>query len=179
MSAKGTCQVCYKTVKRGVICDWDYARLETAMDRAVDLHEDLESGHRRRHGETVGRSTTSPMPISVAVMDARTALSDALHGAVRGLLPGVPRLVVPDAVRLLQAHGKRVRESWVAPALLLELEPAVAQAARALDKPRGRMSVPGRCRECGPSMLHLAQGSLVCDRCGETHSIADIRRSVA
>lgn len=177
MSGKGQCQVCYKTVQRGVICDWDYARLETAMDRAVDLYPDLISGHRRRHGESVRSSTDAAMPISVAVMDARTAVSEALHGAVSGLCRGVPRLVVPDAVRLLQGHGKRLRVSWVAPVLLLELEPAVAQASRAIDKPRGRMTIPGRCRECGPSMLHPVGGMLACDRCGEKHSVGEVRRA--
>lgn len=172
-----TCVICRKAVKHGVICAWDFARLEQTLDRAEDLAPVLESGHRGRHGETVRASTAPGIPISVAVMDAKTALSDALHGAVRGIAPGMPRLAVLDAISFVRAHRGRVRSSWIAPTLLLELEPAVAQAARAIDTPRGRMSVPGRCRECGPSMLHLAGGGLVCDRCGESHTVGEVRRA--
>lgn len=175
--SRSVCVICRKEVQQGVICAWDFARLEETLDRAEDLTPVLESGQRGRHGETVHASTAPGIPISIAVMDAKTALGEALHGAVRGIAPRMPRLAVLDAISFIRAHRGRVRPSWIAPTLLLELEPAVAQAARAIDTPRGRISVPGRCRECGPSMLHPVGGMLACDRCGERMTVGEVRRA--
>lgn len=175
------CGLCNAPTLTGSICRTHWARLagaEGLLERAAELGPTLDQGP-ARSGEKVRRSTTSPMPISVPVMDARTALGDALAAAQRVICPGVPRLVIRDAVRLLRAHAKRLQQSYAAPVLLAELEPAVAQAVTAVDKPRGRMSIPGPCRECGPSMLHPASGMLACDRCGERMTISDVRRAVA
>lgn len=172
------CGICNAPSMTGPLCRDHLARLEDLLGRAVDIAPVLATGA-AKGGESVVRSTTVTMPISVPVMDAKTALSDALAGALRVICPGVPRLVVRDAVALLRAHRKRLQGSYAAPVLLAELEPAVAQAVQAVDKPRGRMTIPGPCRECGPSMLHPVGGMLACDRCGEQHSIGDIRRAVA
>lgn len=172
------CGICNAPSMAGPICRDHWGRLLELMDRARSLAPVLELGA-AKGGEQVVRSTTSPMPISVPVMDAKRALGDALSDAQRVICPGVPRLVVRDAVALLHAHEGRLRGSYAAPVLLAELEPAVAQAAQAVDIPRGRMTIPGPCRECGPSMLHPVDGMLACDRCGERHSIGDIRRAVA
>jgi hypothetical protein len=143
----------------GPICRDHWGRLVDVMSRAADLAPVLEQGA-AKGGEQVVRSTTSPMPISVPVMDARAALGEALAAAQRVICPGVPRLVIRDAVRLLRAHEARLRGSYAAPVLLADLEPAVAQAVAAVDIPRGRMTIPGPCRECGPSMLHPVGGML-------------------
>lgn len=172
----GRCGVCHAPTLTGAICATHWGRLTSTMDRARDVAPMLDAGPARA-GEVVRRLTTRPLPISVPVMEARAALSEALAAAVRELCPGVPRLVIPDAVRLLRAHEARLRGSWVAPVLLVELEPAVAAAVRAVDRPRGRMSVPGRCRECGPSMLHPVGGLLECDRCSARHTVGEVRRA--
>jgi hypothetical protein len=168
------CGICNAPSMAGPICARHWARLEDVMARAVDIAPVLATGA-AKGGESVTRSTTVTMPISVPVMDAKRALGDVLYAAQAVICPGVPRLVVRDAVGLLRAHRARLRQSWAAPVLLADLEPAVAQAVQAVDKPRGRMSIPGRCRECGPSMLHLAQGALVCDRCGSQMTISEVR----
>ncbi|MDN5687090.1 MAG: hypothetical protein L0G94_10525 [Brachybacterium sp.] len=162
----------------GAICRRDWERLLALLDRARDIAPVLAQGA-AKSGETVVRSTTIPLPISVPVMEAKTALSDALAGALRVICPDLPRLVSVDAVRLLRAHQARLQQSYAAPVLLAELEPAVAQAVQAVDKPRGRMTIPGPCRECGPSMLHPVGGMLACDRCGERHTVGEIRAGVA
>lgn len=172
------CGICNAPSMTGPICASHWARLLDLMDRARALAPVLEQGP-ARGGERVARSTTSPMPISVPVMDARTALGDALAAAQRAICPGVPRLVVRDAVGLLRVHGGRLRGSYAAPVLLADLEPAVATAVAAVDIPRGRMSIPGPCRECGPSMLHPVGGLLACDRCGERMTVGEVRRAVA
>ena len=178
------CGICNAPSMAGPICKTHWARLAGApgapglLARAAELGPVLEQGA-AKGGEQVIRSTTSPMPISVSVMDARTALGEALAAAQRVICPGVPRLVIRDAVRLLRAHSKRLRGSYAAPVLLAELEPAIAQAVQAVDIPRGRMTIPGPCRECGPSMLHPAGGMLACDRCGEKHTVGEIRKAAA
>ena len=172
------CGICNAPSMTGPICVSHWSRLLELMDRAMSLAPVLEDGP-ARGGERVIRSTTSPMPVSVPVMDAKRALGGALAAAQRVICPGVPRLVIRDAVRLLRAHSKRLRGSYAAPVLLADLEPAVAQAVHAVDIPRGRMTIPGRCRECGPSMLHPVQGMLACDRCGERMTVGEVRRAVA
>lgn len=172
------CGICNAPSMAGPICRDHWGRLVDVMGRAAALAPVLEQGA-AKGGEQVVRSTTSPMPISVPVMDARTALGEALVAAQRVICPGVPRLMIRDAVRLLRAHSKRLRGSYAAPVLLADLEPAVAQAVQAVDIPRGRMAIPGPCRECGPSMLHPVQGMLACDRCGEKHTVGEIRKAVA
>lgn len=170
------CGICSAPSMTGPLCKTHCERLDVLLDRADDIAPVLATGA-AKGGESVVRSTTITMPISVPVMDAKTALSDALAGAVRVICPGVPRLVVRDAVALLRAHQKRLRGSYAAPVLLAELEPAVAQAVTAVDKPRGRMTIPGPCRECGPSMLHPVGGMLACDRCDERHTVGEVRRA--
>lgn len=178
------CGICSAPTMVGSICRTHWDRLagtaETTglLARAAEIAPVLETGA-AKGGESVTRSTTITMPISVPVMEAKTALSDALADALRVVCPGVPRLVVRDAVALLRVHRKRLQGSYAAPVLLLELEPAVAQAVAAVDKPRGRMTIPGPCRECGPSMLHPVGGMLACDRCDARMSIGDVRRAVA
>lgn len=178
------CGICSAPTMVGSICKAHWDRLagtaETTglLARAAEIAPVLDTGA-AKGGESVTRSTTITMPISVPVMEAKTALMDALAGALRVVCPGVPRLVVRDAVALLWAHRARLRGSYAAPVLLLELEPAVAQAVSAVDKPQGRMTIPGPCRECGPSMLHPVGGMLACDRCGETHTVGEIRKAVA
>lgn len=158
------------------ICRRDWASLEALLDRVPDVAESLAMGA-ARGGESVVRSTTSGMPISIPVMDARAVLGGALAAALRVICPGVPRLVSVDAVRLLRAHAVRLRGSYAAPVLLAELEPAIAQAVQAVDIPRGRMSIPGPCRDCGPSMLHPVGGMLACDRCGERMTVREVRNA--
>lgn len=178
----GHCEVkgCRWPTMTGVICQNHWHHLTGTHDtpgllaRAVELADTLDLGP-ARGGEKVRRSTTVPMPVSVPVMDARAALSDALADAQRVICPGVPRLVIRDAVRLLWAHRARLRQSYVAPLLLEDLEVATRRAVQAVDTPRGRMSVPGRCRDCGPGMMHPVQGVLACDRCGVHHSVGEVR----
>lgn len=172
------CGICNAPSMTGPICNTHWGRLVEVMDRAVDIAPVLATGA-AKGGEQVVRSTTITMPISVPVMDAKTALGDALSAAIRVVCPGVPRLVVRDAVALLRVHERRLRGSYAAPVLLADLEPAVAQAVQAVDTPRGRMTIPGPCRECGPSMLHPVGGMLACDRCGEKHTVGEIRAGVA
>lgn len=167
----------------GAVCRRDWARLLELLDRVPDVAESLAMGA-ARGGESVVRSTTAALPISVPVMDAKTALSDALAAALRVICPGMPRLASVDAVALLQAHARPAGEklgalhrSYAAPVLLAELEPAIAQAVQAVDIPRGRMSIPGPCRDCGPSMLHPVGGMLACDRCGERHTVGEVRNA--
>lgn len=172
------CGICNAPSMTGPLCSDHLARLEDLLDRAPDVAASLAGGAAR--GQADGpRSTTVGLPISVPVMEAKTALGDALAAAIRVVCPGVPRLVVRDAVALLHAHNKRLQGSYAAPVLLVDLEAAISQGVQAVDKPRGRMSIPGPCRECGPSMLHPVGGMLACDRCGAQHSIGDIRRAVA
>lgn len=168
------CGICNAPSMTGPLCRDHIGRLDDLLDRAPDVAASLAMGAARSESDGP-RSTTMPLPISVPVMEAKKALSDALAAAIRALWPEMPRLVVRDAVALLRTHSARLRGSYAAPVLLLDLDAAVAQGVQAVDKPRGRMSVPGRCRECGPSMLHLAQGSLVCDRCSEKMTIAEVR----
>lgn len=179
----GRCGICGAPTMTGAICRRDWARLLELLDRAADIAPVLDTGA-AKGGEAVVRSTTVTMPISVPVMDAKTALGDALAGALRVICPGVPRLAPVDAVALLWAHampaGKKLgalHRSYAAPVLLAELEPAIAQAVQAVDIPRGRMSIPGVCRDCGPSMLHPVGGMLACDRCGERMTIGEVRRA--
>ncbi len=172
------CGICNAPSITGPICRDHWGRLLDVMDRARSLAPVLEQGA-AKGGEQVVRSTTSPMPISVPVMDAKRSLGDALVAAQRVICPEVPRLVVCDAVALLRAHSARLRGSYAAPVLLADLEPAVAQAVQAVDIPRGRMTIPGPCRECGPSMLHPVGGMLACDRCGERHTVGEVRRAAA
>ena len=170
----GRCGICGAPTLTGAVCRAHWARLEELLDRAPDVAASLARGAAR--GQVDGpRSTTVALPISVPVMEAKTALGDALAAAIRVVCPGVPRLVVRDAVALLRAHRRRLRGSYAAPVLLVDLEAAISQGVRAVDKPRGRMSVPGRCRECGPSMLHLVGGLLECDRCEARMSIGEVR----
>ena len=174
MMGVGRCGICGAPTLTGAICQGHWGRLVDVMGRAAQIYPDLTHGG-RRHGEITRRSTAVPLPISVPVMEARTALSDAVVAAVGVICPGVPRLVTPDGLRLLWAHRARLRGSYAAPVLLADLEPAVAQAVAAIDIPRGRMSVPGRCRDCGPGMMHPVQGVLACDRCGVHHSVGEVR----
>lgn len=168
------CGICNAPSMTGPLCRDHLGRLEDLLDRAPDVAASLAGGAAR--GQADGpRSTTVGLPISVPVMEAKAALGDALHAAQRVICPGVPRLVVRDAVALLRAHGKRLQGSYAAPVLLVDLEAAISQGVQAVDKPRGRMSVPGRCRECGPSMLHLVGGVLECDRCAERMTIREVR----
>lgn len=168
------CGICDAPSMTGPLCRDHLARLEELLDRAPDVAASLARGAAR--GQVDGpRSTTVALPISVPVMEAKEALGDALAAAIRVVCPGVPRLVVRDAVALLRAHRRRLQGSYAAPVLLVDLEAAISQGVRAVDKPRGRMSVPGRCRECGPSMLHLVGGLLECDRCSERMSIGEVR----
>lgn len=169
------CGICSAPSMTGPLCRDHLARLEELLDRAPDVAASLAGGAARGPESDGSRSTTAPLPISVPVMEAKTALGDALAAAVRVVCPGVPRLVVRDAVALLRAHSGRLRASFAAPVLLVDLEAAISQGVRAVDKPRGRMSVPGRCRECGPSMLHLVGGLLECDRCEARMSIGEVR----
>ena len=170
----GRCGICGAPTLTGAVCRAHWARLEELLDRAPDVAASLARGAAR--GQVDGpRSTTVALPISVPVMEAKEALGDALAAAIRVVCPGVPRLVVRDAVALLRAHRRRLRGSYAAPVLLVDLEAAISQGVRAVDKPRGRMSVPGRCRECGPSMLHLVGGLLECDRCEARMSIGEVR----
>lgn len=168
------CGICSAPSMHGPICRAHWDRLEQLLDRAPDVAASLAGGAAR--GQSNGpRSTTVGLPISIPVMEAKAALGDALAAALRVICPGVPRLVVRDATALLQAHGARLRGSYAAPVLLAELEPAIAQGVQAVDKPRGRMSIPGPCRACGPSMLHPVGGMLACDRCGEKYTVGEIR----
>lgn len=169
------CGICNAPSMTGPLCRDHIGRLEDLLDRAPEVAASLAGGAARGPESGGSRSTTAPLPISVPVMEAKRALGDALYGAQRVICPGVPRLVVRDAVALLRAHSRRLRASYAAPVLLVDLEAAVGQGVRAVDKPRGRMSVPGRCRECGPSMLHLVGGLLECDRCSERMSIGEVR----
>ena len=170
----GRCGICGAPTLTGAVCRAHWARLEELLDRAPDVAASLARGAAR--GQVDGpRSTTVALPISVPVMEAKTALGDALAAAIRVVCPGVPRLVVRDAVALLRAHKRRLQGSYAAPVLLVDLEAAISQGVQAVDKPRGRMSVPGKCRECGPSMLHLVGGLLECDRCSERMSIGEVR----
>ncbi|UVY83828.1 hypothetical protein NLU66_16700 [Brachybacterium sp. NBEC-018] len=173
----GRCGYCGAPTMTGAICPTHWARLVAVLDRAASIAPVLEQGA-AKGGESVVRSTTVGLPISLPVMDARTALTGALAGALRMICPGVPRLVVRDAVRLLRAHEAALRGSWVAPALLVELDAAVAAAVAAVDTPRGRQSVPGECRQCGPSSFdHVGGMRLRCWRCGEQHSVGEVRRA--
>lgn len=170
----GRCGICGAPTLTGAVCRAHWARLEELLDRAPDVAASLARGAAR--GQVDGpRSTTVALPISVPVMEAKEALGDALAAAIRVVCPGVPRLVVRDAVALLRAHKRRLQGSYAAPVLLVDLEAAISQGVRAVDTPRGRMSVPGRCRECGPSMLHLVGGLLECDRCSERMTIGEVR----
>lgn len=169
------CGICNAPSMTGPLCRDHLARLEELLDRAADVAASLAGGAARGPESGGSRSTTVGLPISVPVMEAKAALGDALHGAQRVICPGVPRLVVRDAVALLRAHSRRLHGSYAAPVLLVDLEAAISRGVRAVDKPRGRMSVPGRCRECGPSMLHLVGGLLECDRCSERMSIGEVR----
>lgn len=175
----GRCGICGAPTLTGAVCRTHWARLEDLLDRAPDVAASLAGGAARGPESDGSRSTTAPLPISVPVMEAKKALSDALAAAIRVLCPGVPRLVVRDATALLRAHSGRLRASFAAPVLLVDLEAAISQGVRAVDKPRGRMSVPGRCRECGPSMLHLVGGLLECDRCEARMRIREVRRNTA
>lgn len=177
------CGICNAPSMAGPICREHWTRLLAVLDRAIDIAPVLDTGA-AKGGESVVRSTTITMPISVPVMEARKVLGDALTAAQAVILPGVPRLSPVSAAGLLRAHARPVKvgmpalqRSWVAPVLLAELEPAVAQAVQAVDIPRGRMAIPGPCRECGPSMLHPAGGMLACDRCGEKHTVGEVRRA--
>ena len=168
------CGSCDAPSMTGPLCRDHLERLEELLDRAPEVAAALDGGAARAPADGP-RSTPVPLPISVPVMEAKTALGDALAAAIRVVCPGVPRLVVRDATALLRAHSRRLRASYAAPVLLVDLEAAISQAVRAVDKPRGRMSVPGRCRECGPSMLHLVGGLLECDRCEARMSIGEVR----
>lgn len=167
---------CRRPTMTGVICATHWKDMPALLDRAVEVHADLDGGP-AKGGEQVARSTTSPMPVSIPVMDARTALGDALAAALAVICPGVPRLVPVDAVRLLRAHEKRLHGSYAAPLLMEDLTAAIRAAVQAVDIPRGRMSIPGRCRECGPSMLHPVGGMLACDRCDERMTIGEVRHA--
>lgn len=169
------CGICNAPSMTGPLCRDHLARLEDLLDRAPDVAESLAGGAARGPESDGSRSTTVPLPISVPVMEAKAALSDALATAIRVVCPGVPRLVVRDATALLRVHSKRLQGSYAAPVLLVDLEAAISQGVQAVDKPRGRMSVPGKCRECGPSMLHLVGGLLECDRCEVRMSIGEVR----
>lgn len=179
----GRCGYCGAPTMTGAICRRDWARLLELLDRAADIAPVLDTGA-AKGGEAVGRSTTPALPISIPVLDAKTALGDALAAAIRVICPGVPRLAPVDAAVLLRAHARPVGDklgalhrSYAAPVLLVELEPAISQAVQAVDIPRGRMSIPGRCRECGPSMLHPVGGMLACDRCDERMTIGEVRHA--
>ena len=170
----GRCGICGAPTLTGAVCAMHWSRLEELLDRAPDVAASLDGGA-ARVPVNGPRSTTVSLPISIPVMEAKEALGAALAAAIRVVCPGVPRLVVRDAVALLRAHRRRLQGSYAAPVLLVDLEAAISQGVRAVDKPRGRMSVPGRCRECGPSMLHLVGGLLECDRCGARMSIGEVR----
>src|SRR5699024_12145872 len=116
----GRCGICGAPTLTGAVCRAHWARLEELLDRAPDVAASLARGAAR--GQVDGpRSTTVALPISVPVMEAKTALGDALAAAIRVVCPGVPRLVGRDAVALLRAHSSRVRGSYAAPVLLVEL----------------------------------------------------------
>lgn len=169
--------LCRADAPIGVICVPHWDRVTLALHRAGEIIPVLDRGPARA-GEKVRGSTVPGLPVSLPIMAARDALDAAVRPVLDVVLPGARPRGLGAVVRALEASSAVLRASWVAPELLERLEPAVTEAWRVVDIPRGRLMVPAPCPGCGGSPLHQAGWLLVCDRCGRQSSVGEVRRGV-
>lgn len=174
----GRCGLCAAPTLTGSICGTHWERLVDVLQSCLGLAGDLDAAARKeiRVGERVARSTVPALPVNLDAVEARRAITGALAVAVRAVLGPFPVLRFEDAVRLLNAHYGRLRASWAAPVLLVDLEAAVRHA-RAVLQPRGRLTVSVPCPACAGGPLRPVGGSLECMACEVRSSIGEVRRA--
>lgn len=173
------CGVCNGPTMTGAICNPHWKELDGLLAQCAGIDSDLEAavGKRLRFGERVRRGTTQGLLVSPAAVEAKTVLEQVLRGAGRALGLPVGDSSVGEAARVLRRSG-RLRGSWVAPALLGELAPAVAGVLRVVDRPRGRVVVRVPCPKCGGGPLVPVMGALGCRECGGVSSVREVRAAV-
>lgn len=170
------CGVCNGPTMTGAICNPHWKELDDLLVQCVGVDSDLEAavGKRLRFGERVRRGTAQGLLVSPAAVEAKTVMEQVLRGAGRALGLSVGDSSVGEAARVLRMSG-RLRDSWVAPALLGELGPAVAGVLRVVDRPRGRVVVRVPCPKCGGGPLVPVMGALGCRVCGGVSSVREVR----
>lgn len=176
----GRCGICAAPTLTGAICATHWDELTRVLVSCMGLGGDLDAAARKQlrvgERERVTGTATPGLPVNLDAVEARRALVACLSDAVRAVLGPFPALQFEDAVRLLNAHAERLRGSWAAPVLLVELGAAVRQA-RAVLQPRGRVSVSVPCPACGAVPLRPVGGALECAGCGVRSSIGEVRRA--
>ena len=173
------CGVCNGPTMTGVICNPHWKELDDLLVQCAGLDDDLDAavGKRLRFGVRVRRGTAQGLLVSPAAGEAEAVLEQVLRGAGGGLGRPVGDSAVGEVSRVLRASG-RLRGSWVAPALLGELGPAVAGVLRVVDRPRGRLVVRVQCPKCGEGPLVPVMGALGCRACGGVSSVREVRAGV-
>lgn len=170
------CGVCNGPTMTGSICSPHWKELDGLLAQCAGIDSDLDAavGKRLRFGERVRRGTAQGLLVSPVAVEAKTVLEQVLRGAGRALGLPVGDLSAGEAATLLRTCG-RLRGSWVAPALLGELSPAVAGVLRVVDRPRGRVVVRVPCPKCAGGPLVPVMGALGCRECGGVSSVREVR----
>lgn len=170
------CGVCNGPTMTGVICNPHWKELDGLLAQCVGVDSDLDAavGKRLRFGERVRRGTAQGLLVSPAAVEAKTVLEQVLRGAGRALGLSVGDSSAGETADVLRLSG-RLRGSWVAPALLGELGPAVAGVLRVVDRPRARLVVRVPCPKCSEGPLVPVMGALGCRVCGGVSSVREVR----
>lgn len=172
------CGYCDAPTMVGKICRAHWQALLQLLRRCRGLEADLGSAIARqgRHGEVVSRSTNPGLPINLAAVDVRRALLGVLCEAWQALgATGAARTVDSAAASILSRQSE-LQRSWVAPALLGDLEVLVPRAVAATDKPKRQPGVRSVCPRCGEHVfLRAVMGALECPSCRERSSIGEVR----